>query len=318
MIEKPLILLSILFNVVGMSGLSSKYDQAIAKLETGNNSKVVASVGIDSIGFPEILPSPKITPFSVRPDIQSRHYLLADYNSGKILLKYEENEKVPIASTTKIMTAVLALENYKLDEIVEVSEAASSQIGADTYLRPGEKISVGELLHCLLIKSGNDAAYALAEHMSESGGVEKFVTAMNDRAKELGMMDTLYKDPAGLDVSGYSTAKDLFTITRTALKNDTFSEITTLPKYVAKNIDSTIYHQLDNSNRLVNEYKYMGAIGVKTGYMPEAGHCLVSAVEREGHILIGVILNTYADTPSASADESRKLQDWGWANINWE
>ncbi len=318
MIEKPLILLSIFFNVVGMSGLSNKYDQAIAKLETGNNSKVVASVGIDSIGFPEILPSPKIIPFSIKPDIQSRYYLLGDYDSGKTLLRYQENEKVPIASTTKIMTALLVLENYKLDEIVNVSETASNQIGADVFLRTGEKITVSELLHCLLIKSGNDAAYALAEHMSNNQGIEQFLMAMNKKASELGMTNTFYKDPAGLDVSGYSTAKDLFTLTRIALKNDTFSKITSLSKYVAKNIDGTIYHQLDNSNRLVNEYKYIGAIGVKTGYMPEAGHCLVSAVEREGHTLIGIILSTYADTPSASADESRKLQDWGWSNIKWE
>jgi D-alanyl-D-alanine carboxypeptidase (penicillin-binding protein 5/6) len=216
------------------------------------------------------------------------------------------------------MTALLVLENYKLDEIVNVSETASNQIGADVFLRTGEKITVSELLHCLLIKSGNDAAYALAEHMSNNQGIEQFLMAMNKKASELGMTNTFYKDPAGLDVSGYSTAKDLFTLTRIALKNDTFSKITSLSKYVAKNIDGTIYHQLDNSNRLVNEYKYIGAIGVKTGYMPEAGHCLVSAVEREGHTLIGIILSTYADTPSASADESRKLQDWGWSNIKWE
>jgi D-alanyl-D-alanine carboxypeptidase len=172
----------------------------------------------------------------------------------------------------------------------------------------------------MLIKSGNDAAYALAEYYSSdgSGNVEAFVKLMNDKAYDLGMYDTHYEDPAGLDTTGYSSAQDLFTITKYALKYKQFAEIVSTPKTVVTSTDGSIFHQLDNSNRLVGEYNYMGAIGVKTGYMPEAGHCLVGAAKRDGHTLIVVILQTNADTATASADEARKLLDWGWQNIIWE
>ncbi len=318
MIEKSLIILSLLFSTLGVQGYVDKYDQAIAKIETGNTSKVIASTSIEQIGFPELLPVPHVAPFSIHPEILSKHYYLADLDSGNVILRSNDKDRVPIASTTKIMTAALALDTYKLDDVVTVSSVASNQIGADTFLRPNEKITVGELLYCLLIKSGNDAAYALAEHMSGGNGIDKFVEAMNKKAKELGMDNTNYKDPAGLDVSGYSSAEDLFIITKYAMRHELFTQITSTVKYVATNIDQNIYHQLDNSNRLVADYQYQGAIGIKTGYMPEAGHCLVSAVKRDGHTLIGVVLSTFADTPSASADESKKLQDWGWSNITWE
>lgn len=318
MLEKPLILLSILFSSLGLGSVADNYDRALARLEAGNVSKVVASNDVIEIGFPEITPTPRIKAFSERPEIAARHALLGDLDSGKILYKQDISSRVPIASTTKIMTAVVALENYKLSEIVTVSEAAAAQIGADAFLRTGEEISVEQLLYCLLIKSGNDAAYALAAHLNDGKDVQSFVGLMNQKARELGLKNTEYHDPAGLDISGYSSAEDLFLVSRYALKNPTFRQITSTSKYTATNIDGTVAHPLDNSNRLVGEFNYLGAIGVKTGYMPEAGHCLVSAVEREGRILIGVVLNTLSDTAAASAIESRRLQDWGWSNLEWK
>ncbi len=318
MIETPLIILSILFNLLGINSLENKYDSALALLQAGNISNVVASRSIDDVGFPEIIKIPVVKPFSQRPDVLSKHYILVDVTSNKVLAGKNDRERVPIASTTKIMTALVSLENYDLDEVVTVSQKATEQIGADANLRVNEKITVRELLHCLLIKSGNDSAYALAEHYAEEFGVEKFVSAMNQKALDLGLSDTEYKDPAGLDVSGFSTAYDLAKVTREALKNDLFSEITSKPKYTAVDTSDRISHFLENSNRLVTEYNYEGAIGVKTGYMPEAGHCLVSAVTRDNNTLIGVVLNTYTDSASASAVETRKLMDWAWDNIEWE
>ena len=309
MIIKSLILLSILFNVIGMDQVSDKIDQSIVRQDMGGGHIVSASDSIIN-SLPEILPRPKINSNAIKPAIYSKNYLLADPDSGIVFLKQEHKSRVPIASTTKIMTAIVVLENYELDDIATISSTAANQIGADAFLMTGEKITIESLLNCLLIKSGNDSAYARAEHMNQDGeiGIE---------AAELGMRDTNYRDPAGLNTTGYSSAFDLYLATKYALKNPVFKEIVNKDKEVVTSIDKRYYHELNNSNRLVNEYQYPGAIGVKTGYMPEAGHCLVGATDRNGKKLISVILNTYADTPSASADESRKILDWGYANINW-
>lgn len=317
MVMKSLIILSILFSSAGLTSLSTKYDQAIGRLELGNYSSVSASSDSGDLRFPEIIPAPRITPFSVKPSILAHQFLIADSDSGKVLYQQDSKKRVPIASTTKIMTALVALENYELGEVVTVSQNAASQIGADVFLRAGEKITVEQLLYCMLIKSGNDSAYAVAEHLTGGADARPFIGLMNQRAKELGMNNTEYRDPAGLDITGYSTAEDLFVVTRQALKNPIFRSIVSTTEYTARNADGTIAHPLKTSNRLVGEYSYPGAIGVKTGYMPEAGHCLVSAVERDGHVFIGVVLRTFADTASASADESRKLQDWAWNNVEW-
>ena len=301
-----------------MHGMADKFDNAITREWSGNRKDALASDY--NIALPDILPMPQVKPGAIKATANARHYILADLDSGKVLAQKDQNAKVPIASTTKIMTAVLALENYELDDVVTISEKAAYQIGADTFLRPGEKITVENLLNCLLIKSGNDAAYALAENMNEPGevGIEKFVAAMNLKAKELSMKNSEYHDPAGLDVTGYASAYDLFLVTKHALSFDKFREIVKKDHEAVTNVDGNIWHQLDQSNRLVADYKYPGAIGVKTGYMPEAGHCLVGAATRDGHTLVAIDLNTYLDTPTASADEAKRLLDWGFANVKWE
>jgi len=317
MIEKSLFLVSIISSIFGFSVAEERIDDAVYRLEYRGDNNVVASA-LDEY-LPEIIKTPEININAPNANIRANNFLLADMESGKVMLKKSDKMRVPIASITKIMTALVVLDEYNLSDIVTVSADATYQIGADAFLRVGEKMSVYEMLHCLLIKSGNDSAYALAEHANEgdNSGIDRFVSLMNKKATELGMDDTKYKDPAGLDVSGYSTAYDLLVLTREALKNKTFRNIVRIKKYVAKSADSTTYHELKNSNRLIGEYNYMGAIGIKTGYMPEAGHCLVSAATREGHTLIGIVLHTYLDTVTASADESVRLLDWGFNNINW-
>lgn len=319
MIIKSFLILSIIFNSIGLHDTAKKFDDAVVRDLTSGSKKIVEASNF-SITLPDILPMPEVKSGAIKATANARHYVLADLDTGKILVKNDQNAKVPIASTTKIMTAVVALENYSPDDIATISSNATTQIGADANLVVGEKITIDQLLHCLLIKSGNDSAYAIAEHMNKAGetGIQKFIDKMNEKAKELGMQNTEYHDPAGLDVTGYSSANDLFIITRYALKKELFATIVKEPQYSAKSVDSKTWHALDNSNRLVNQYQYPGAIGVKTGYMPEAGHCLVGAAQRGGHSLIAVVLNTYADTPSASADEAKRLLDWGFANIVWQ
>jgi len=339
MIIKSLVVLSMVLNLVGAHDAASKFDDAVIRDMAG--SKKVVNASSNDIKLPEILPRPIIKADSPKLNINAKYYYLADEESGAMIAGSNYKTRVPIASTTKIMSAIVILENYKLDEVVTVSTTASTQAGADVFLRPNERITVLNLLHCMLIKSGNDSAYALAEYMNtktapedidsagiidgsvvynttSSKGVTTFVDKMNETAKELGMVDTHYEDPAGLDVTGYSSAYDLYVATKYAMKNEIFREIVAKQSYVAKNIDNTIYHELRNSNRLVAEYQYQGALGVKTGYMPEAGHCLVGAAKRNDHTFISVILSTYLDTPSASADESLKLLNWGFENVYWQ
>jgi len=317
MIIKSIVYLAIISHLIGANFLADKFDNALFKSEGGVKNSAIA--GSSSLPLPFIAQKPTIDKFIARPNIYAKHYLLADMDSGTILLKSNIKDKVPIASTTKIMTALVVLDNYKLSDPVIISVAAAFQAGADSYLQIGEKITVSELLYCLLIKSGNDAAYALAEHANglDDVGVDKFVSLMNKKAKTLGMKDTNYKDPAGLDANGYSSAYDLFLVTKSAMQNKLFRQIVATKEYSAKSLDGQIWHKLDNSNRLVGEYNYPGAIGVKTGYMPEAGHCLVTAVKRNGHTLIGVVLKTNADNASVSADESVKMFDWAFPNIKW-
>ena len=148
-------------------------------------------------------------------------------------------------------------------------------------------------------------------------GITAFVAKMNEKAKELGMSNAHYDDPAGLSVESVASAYDLFIVTKYALRNKVFREIIAKKEYVASNTSKTIFHQLKQSNRLVTQ-DYWGAIGVKTGFTPEAGHCLVGAATREGHTLISIVLNTFSNTADASAIESKRLLDWGFQNTEWQ
>lgn len=273
------------------------------------SSASVVTKPIDIIKLPVVI-NPKL-----KPSILAHNYILLDQKSNEFLLALNEHQQVPIASTTKIMTASIALENYKLDDIITVTVAAANQIGSDSHLVDGEKMTVLGLLNCLLIPSGNDAAYALAEHFN--GGVDAFVAAMNAKAAKLNMADSHYLDPAGLNASGYSSAYDLSIITRYALKNSIFAHIVSTTEITVNDTSGKRHHDLKNSNHLITDMAYLGIIGVKTGYIPEAGHCLVTAAERGNTRLLAIVLNTNYDTITASALEARKLLDFGFNNFNF-
>ena len=319
MIIKSLISLSIICNLIGFNLSSANLDKKIANFYSRESSTEVQAAN-QQMNLPTIfnLPTTKIN--NPKVNILAKQFVLVDGESGLILNEKNSNGQVPIASTTKIMSAIVALENYNLGDVVTVPKIATEQIPTVVNLRVGEKITVSELLHCMLIKSGNDSAFAVATFMDKTNNsdVTAFVDKMNAKAKELGMKDTHYLSPAGLNDDGYSSAADLAKVTRYALESPTFREIVSTDKYVATNTTKTIFHALENSNRLVTTYQYLGAIGVKTGFTYAASHCLVGAAKRNNHTLIAVILGTYADTPTASADEARKLLDWGFTNVNWD
>jgi len=208
-----------------------------------------------------------------------------------------------IASTTKIMTALVVLEHAEPDELVEILPEAVGIEGSSMYLRAGEEMSVRDLLFGLMLASGNDAAVALAHHVA--GGIEDFAALMNEAAQELGMTNSHFVNPHGLDAEGhYSTARDMAVLAARAMELDSFAEIAGTRSIRAAG------RSLVNHNKLL--WRYSGAQGIKTGFTKAAGRSLVSAAERDGTRLICVTLSAPDDWNDHTA-----LYDWGFAHYRY-
>lgn len=227
--------------------------------------------------------------------------------TGNIVFEKNGTEKLPMASTTKIMTLLTALELSEPDELVTVPKEAVLQEGSSAYLKEGAVITMENLLYGLMLNSGNDAAVAVACHIS--GSTEAFAEEMNSLAKEIGAENTVFKNPNGLDEEGhYTTAIDLAKITQYALKNEEFCKIvsTRLHKAEYTKADGELFElEYINHNKLLRDYD--GCIGVKTGYTKADGRCLVSAAERDGAKYIAVTLNSPNDWK-----EHKEMLDMGF------
>jgi D-alanyl-D-alanine carboxypeptidase len=253
---------------------------------------------------------PKKVNANTTVDILADSAELLDPQTKYSMFQKNPDKSVPIASVTKVMTAVVALENYKLSDVVEISKEDTEVIGSKVFLKTGEKMTVENLLYCLLIPSGNDAAISLATYKQPK---DQFVELMNKKAEELGLKNTRFKDPAGLNDEGRSSAKDIALLFSYALGNQDFVKVISTPEKTVTSVDGSESHELKNSNRLTTgEIPMDGIIGGKTGFTPDAGHTLVSAAERNGHRVVGVVLNTYSGTPAASAIEMKKLLSFGF------
>lgn len=260
---------------------------------------------------------------SPAPDIEAEAVLLADPETGQIFYEKNIHEQRYPASTTKIMTALVVLEQCELDEVVTVSEAAyacDGYVGSSAGLKIGEQLSVLEMLYCLLLPSGNEAAYALAEHVA--GTTEAFAEMMTDRAQELGCENTVFYNPSGLPDENLTTAYDLFLITREALKNETFAEIveTAQHKLPATNLQEE--RTILTTNRLIlrrsDPTYYSACFGVKTGHTDGAGQCLVSNAVQDGGMLISVMLGCGVDDSGMATTfaQTKELFEWGFSNFS--
>ena len=209
--------------------------------------------------------------------------IVMEKESGRILYEINPRQKLPMASTTKIMTAIVALEKGNPADNVTISATAEGVEGSSMYIRQGEIMSLEELLYGLMLCSGNDAAVAIAEHVG--GNIEQFVQMMNQKAQEIGALDTHFDNPNGLPSdSHYSTAYDMALITAYGLKNATFAKIVSTREMTISGYGKQYVRQLVNHNKLLRMYP--DCIGVKTGFTKEAGRCLVSAAKRDGMTLI--------------------------------
>lgn len=234
------------------------------------------------------------------PKLDAGSWALIDADTGLYLAGKDPDKQVPIASTTKIMVALVALdEGANLDEQATVSEDAASYAGSvysNVGLYPYDQVSVGDLLTAALVPSGTDAVYALAEHLGD-GSVDEFVGKMNDKAEELGLKNTHFENPAGIDTRGnYSSAADLAKITREAMKHPEFREIVATPEATISTQDRRI--AIVNTNLLVvpnSGYDYGPATGVKTGTSLQAGACLVASAESGDESYIAVVLDAAGD-----------------------
>jgi D-alanyl-D-alanine carboxypeptidase (penicillin-binding protein 5/6) len=223
-----------------------------------------------------------------QPEISGESGMVVDINSGKIVFEKNSTQRLKIASLAKIMTAVVALEHKKVSEEILVSEKAAS-IGENMMgISEGENYTLEELLYGLVLNSGNDAAYAIAEGVA--GDVNIFVKWMNMKAKELSLNNTYFADPSGLNDESYSTSEDLVKLSRYAMQNEEFRKIVGTLNMELPYSDKHKYLYLENQTNLLSTYP--GVAGIKTGYTEEAGYCLVSYAKNNGFEVIGVVLNS--------------------------
>lgn len=251
--------------------------------------------------YPQSLETPE--PSARPPRVAAASVALVDLGGGRILWSREAGERRPIASLTKIMTVLLALESARLDDVVTVSERATAESGSLLGLIPGERISLEDLLYGLLLQSSNDGAIALAEHVE--GSVERFVRRMNRRARQLGLRDTRFFSPHGLDDRGYSTARDLAALTTEAFTHPAFVRIARTKLRVIPAPEGEP-RRIQSRNAML--WLYEGSLGVKTGFTSAAGFSLVAAAERDGRRFAAVVLGG----PEAVFSDAAAVLDHGF------
>ncbi|WP_409178593.1 D-alanyl-D-alanine carboxypeptidase family protein [Brevibacillus fortis] len=254
-----------------------------------------------------LTPAAMVKAAAAPPSLSAEGAALIDVESGRILYSKNGTKKMRIASLTKTMTAIVAIEMGKLDAQVTVPPQAVGVEGSSIYLKNGEKLTLEELLYGLMLRSGNDAAVTIATHIG--GSVPGFTYLMNEKAAMIGMEHTSFTNPHGLDDSNqhYSTAEDMAKLSAYALHNPVFRQI------VSTKVKDISWEGEQWDRRLLNKNKmlhlYNGADGVKTGYTKLAKRCLASSATRDGRQLATITLNASDDW-----NDSAKLMDWGFAN----
>ncbi len=235
-------------------------------------------------------------------DISANSAVLIDTRYGTVIFEKNSSKQMTMASTTKIMTAICAIEEGDMDKEYKIDDRAVGVEGSSIYLAKGETLTLRELVYGLMLNSGNDAAVAIA--FAVSGSVENFASLMNKKATEIGVKNTQFKNPNGLDEEGhYTTAYDLAKITAYAMKNPEFKQIVSTYQTTVKGPEGKRY--LTNHNKLLKRME--GCVGVKTGFTKKSGRCLVSACERDGVSLVAVTLNAPDDW-----NDHMKMMDYGF------
>lgn len=260
---------------------------AVIVVKNQRQPVVVLSVSpsMKPLPSPMVVNQPNVHLDSEPTGISAEAQVVFDVATQTIVYGVNESKRLMPASTTKMMTALIALEEYDLDEIVTISRAANT-IGHVIDFYPGEQLRVLDLITAMMVNSGNDAAFALADH--HPNGYQAFVNLMNRRALQLGLKNTHYSDVSGVEVEDhYSSAADLAVIANIAMKNQLFRNIVATKTASISSIDGRYSHLLKNLNQLL--WDVSGVIGVKTGWTENAGDCLVSYVSRDRDLIFVVL-----------------------------
>lgn len=258
--------------------------------------------------FPNSL-YPKKTGVEDFPIVTAESFIILDLDSGTELFAKNYDEKLKPASITKLMTALVALDYYQVGDFLTVKRLSPEPGESEMGLQVGDIVSVHNLLYGLLVPSGNDAAYTIADNYP--GGIENFIYAMNNKANILGMKNTHFENPSGLDSFNHlSTAKDVAFLTTVALRNKLISKIVATYGITLTDITGKRFYEMKNVNKFLDYIS--GADGVKTGFTNEAGECLVASVTRNGHRLISVVLKS-----NDRFEDSSRLLEWSFRNFTW-
>lgn len=252
---------------------------------------------------PALRPPAPVAPVAA---ISAPSWVLYDDSSDSVIAAHRPDLRAPMASTTKLMTALLVVENARLDEVVTISSRAEATGHKQIWLRAGDAWTVGELLEAIMVVSANDAAVALAEHVG--GDVASFVEMMNERAAELGLTDTSYANPHGLDAVGhYTTAREMLVLARQVMTWPVLAGLAAQEEAILVDGDGDVT-RWDSTNELLTTYD--GAIGIKTGWTTRSGDVLVAAAERHGRRVYAVVLGS----EDANADAAALLEQ-GFAEL---
>ena len=285
---------------------SFRLESPLPSLFTNNSPQVLAYHE-----FWEPMMSDPIPSQEKVPDITAQSVLVYDTSTDKVIFERESRKRMPIASLTKIMTAIVVIENENLDELVTVSKRAATIGENSMMLQEDEQFTRRDLLYGLILPSGNDAAEVLAE--TSSVGRENFIFLMNKKAEQLGLANTHFTNPSGLEGDGnqYSTGYDLLVITRYGLSLPEFAKIVSTVEYEIPENKYHTYYRLFNDTNLLTTYP--GVKGVKTGFTNEAGMCLITFLDYRGHKIIAVILNS-----ENRRQEMKELLDYSLKTLGTE
>lgn len=255
---------------------------------------------------------PKRKNTTIIPIIDAEAAAVIDFDSGTVLFEKNSNEKLQIASITKLMTAIIALEQGTLDEQIIVSNKAALTEGSKIWLYSGETISLKNLLYAILIHSGNDAAIAIAEHIAEDNEVKTFVDKMNKKAKKLGLLSTHFENPIGFDSpQNYSTVYDIALLARYTYRNEFIRNAVSKNTMTISSVDGNLTHDLQSTNDLLNSF--LNVLGLKTGHTEKAGLCFVSVIENDNqNKIIIVVLNS-----PERFNETKMLATWAFRSYIW-
>lgn len=293
--------------LLGLPKVVNISEKSLAKADASNNV-VTASIASGEVAGVQKSQTAPITQGIIVPAITATAVVVEDLDTGVVLFVKDPEKQVPIASTTKIMTALVASSYFKPNDTLKVPDDILSISGSTMNLRPREQLTFRSLLYGMLLNSGNDAAFAIAANYP--GGINGFIEAMNEKVGQLGLHNTHFDNPAGFDsVNHYSSAADLAKIASTAIEDSQIARVVSTKQTEVASTDKSVIHSLKNLNKLLN---LPGVLGIKTGTTPAAKENFIGLIERQNRRILTVVLGS-----DDRFGETEKLINWTFKNFLW-